>query len=133
MRRTPTETATSATDSDAASSSTKPERKEIRSTRIVSTRYSSVTRRIRAVWRRARPKTSSVESPSTTSRKPEASSVSRDHCRRCTSCVAQPMRTMNTGMTGSVAITVIPVTRSWARSTATTIGVARAVRISCGT
>ncbi|OUD89026.1 hypothetical protein CMMCAS03_11955 [Clavibacter michiganensis subsp. michiganensis] len=133
MRRTPTDTATSATDSDAASSSTKPDRKEMRSTRMVSTRYSSVTRRMRAVCRRARPKTRSVDSPSTTSRKPDASSVRRDHCRRCTSCVAQPTSTMKTGITGSVARTVTPVSGSARESTATTIGVARAVRISCGT
>ncbi len=63
MRRTPTDTATSATDSDAASSSTKPDRKEMRSTRMVSTRYSSVTRRMRAVCRRARPKARSGRQP----------------------------------------------------------------------
>ncbi len=67
--RMPIVTATRATEIVASSSSAKEEMKAIRSVRMVARRYSPVIRRIDSACALARPKTFSVGSPATTSRK----------------------------------------------------------------
>lgn len=65
----PMVTATSATERVASSSSANDEMKAIRSVRMVARRYSAVMVRIDSACALARPKTFSVGSPATTSRK----------------------------------------------------------------
>lgn len=67
--RIPIVTATSATEIVASSSSAKEDRKAICRVRMVAWRYSPVIRRIDSAWALALPKTLSVGSPATTSRK----------------------------------------------------------------
>ncbi|RPK47564.1 hypothetical protein EES39_11865 [Streptomyces sp. ADI92-24] len=74
----PMVTATRATESVASSSRAKDDRKAIRSVRTVASRYCEVMVRMDSAWALARPKTFSVGSPATTSRKcPESRESSR--------------------------------------------------------
>ena len=132
MSRNPIETATIATEIEASSSSAKPERKETRSTRMVSRRYDAVTFSIDDTARYCRLNSFSVDSPRTVSAKRAASRPRVCHCAFCTARVARPMSTMNRGMSGIVRMTVRPEIQSCHHITATRIGVAMTVSTSCG-
>gem|GEM_PF-5322364 len=127
-----TDTATSATERLPMSSRAKPLRNDSRSTFIVSMRYSSVSTAMRVACRCWRPKILRVASPPTTSRNLLDRCASTTHSRRCTACLARPMRIMKTGISGSATITRMPLTTSCRKIAAITSGVAIAVRMSWG-
>ncbi len=108
----PMVTATRATDRVARSSRAKDDRKAIRRVRRVACRYSPVIRRIDSACALARPKTLSVGSPATTSRKWPESRDSSFHCLSIRDCVAQPMSIMKTGISGSVQTMIAADTQS---------------------
>ncbi len=110
--RIPIVTATSATDSVASNSSAKEERKAIRSVRRVAWRYSPVIRRMDSACALARPKTFSVGSPATTSRKCPDSRDSSRHWRSIRDWVAQPISIMKSGMSGRVPTMIAADTQS---------------------
>lgn len=110
----------------ARSSSAKEERKAIRRVRSVARRYSPVMDRIAAAWALARPKTFRVGRPSTTSRKWPDSRASSRHWRSIRAWVAQPIRIMNSGISGRVRTIVsaesqspVTIRASTARGTTT--------------
>ncbi len=105
-------TATSATESVASSSSANDDRKAIRRVRMVACRYSPVMRLIDSACALARPKTFSVGSPATTSRKCPDSRDSSRHWRSIRDCVAQPISTMKIGMRGRVPTMMAAETQS---------------------
>ncbi len=130
--RIPMPTATSATESVASSSSAKEDRKAIRRVRSVARRYSPVMARMDAACALARPKTFSVGSPATTSRKWPDSRDSSRHWRSMRFCVAQPMRIMNSGISGSVTTMIAAEIQSPATIRASTATGTTTARPSCG-
>lgn len=125
-------TATSATDSVASSSSAKDDRKAIRRVRMVAWRYSPVMRLIDSACALARPKTFSVGSPATTSRKCPDSRDSSRHWRSIRDWVAQPISIMNTGMRGRVPTMMAAETQSSVTMRASTATGTTTARPSCG-
>ncbi len=128
----PIVTATSATESVARSSRAKDERKAIRSVRRVACRYCEVMVRMDSAWALARPKTFSVGSPATTSRKWPESRESRRHCRSIRDWVAQPIRIMKSGMSGSVTTMIAAETQSSVTTLASTATGTTTASPSCG-
>lgn len=114
--RSPIGTATSASDSDAHSSSTSDDRKATRSVRMVAERCAPATCRITSAWCLARPKARSVGSPRTTSRKWPPSRASAWNCRSVTALVCRPTSAPNTGISGSVTSTMSALVRSAANT-----------------
>ncbi|CAM5641398.1 hypothetical protein STENM36S_03326 [Streptomyces tendae] len=128
----PMATATSATDRVASSSSAKDDRKAIRRVRRVARRYSPVMRLIDSAWALARPKTFSVGSPATTSRKCPDSRDSSRHWRSIRDWVAQPISIMKTGMRGRVPTMMAAETQSSVTMRASTATGTTTARPSCG-
>ncbi len=128
----PMVTATSATDSVASSSRAKDDRKAIRRVRMVAWRYSPVMRLIDSACALARPKTFSVGSPATTSRKCPDSLDSNRHCRSIRDWVAQPISIMKTGMRGRVPTMMAAETQSSVTMRASTATGTTTARPSCG-
>ena len=104
--RKPMVTAISATDKVASSSRAKLERKAMRKVPMVPAREASSVRFSPASWARARPKTCRVGNPATRSAKWLANRAWV--CQRLfiAASVRQPMRAMNTGMSGTVMMTM---------------------------
>ncbi len=125
-------TATRATDRVASSSSANDDRKAIRSVRMVACRYSPVMRLIDSAWALARPKTFSVGSPATTSRKCPDSRDRRRHWRSIRDWVAQPISTMKTGMSGRVPTMMAAETQSSVTMRASTATGTTTARPNCG-
>lgn len=105
-------TATRATDRVARSSRAKDDRNAIRRVRSVARRYCEVMARMDSACALARPNTFSVGSPATTSRKCPESRDSSRHWRSIRDWVAQPMRIMKSGMSGSVTTMIAAETQS---------------------
>ncbi len=103
ITRKPRVTATMATDSVAAISSTPADRKAIRRVAMVWVRLASSVPARPFSWPRARPNTCSVGSPATRSAKWLASRFCVRNRRATCSLVVQPIRIMNTGISGMVA------------------------------
>ncbi|GFN05443.1 hypothetical protein Smic_39990 [Streptomyces microflavus] len=125
-------TATRATDRVASSSRANEERKAIRRVRTVARRYCEVMVRIDSAWALARPKTLSVGSPATTSRKWPERRDSSCHCRSIRDWVAQPIRIMKRGMRGSVTTMIAAETQSSVTIRASTATGTTTARPSCG-
>ncbi len=130
--RSPMETAMIATDSDASTSSTREDRNEIRSTFIVLARYWSPTALMVATWALARLKTLSVGRPATTSRKCPDRTPRVAHCRSTRASVNRPIRTMNTGMIGTVRAMITAASGSWVRMKPVAMSGTTTARTSCG-
>ena len=106
--RSPTVTATSATDSVATSSRTDDEAKATLSVSIVARRWRCVTDRMVPTCASARRCATSVGSPRTTSRKCPDSASRACHWRRARSRVVMPTSAANTGISGRVSPTTSP-------------------------
>ncbi len=112
VSRMPSDTAMSATDRAASSSSTSAERKAMRSVRMVAVRYRSVTTRTRSTWASARPNSRSVGSPVITSRNRPASRWRASHWLAAWLSVALPMSTMKNGTSGTTMARITADSRS---------------------
>ena len=116
----------------ASSSSTMALRKDTRSTRKVSFRYSLLTSASVAACALARRNTLRVGSPAMMSRKYPDSRASDCHCRSTSRRVYQPTRIMNTGINGTVSTRISVVRGSCVSAApATTTGMMQA-RNNCG-
>ena len=130
--RSPTATATSATEIVAISSSASEDRNAVRRLRIAAWRYWSVIRRMVCAWALARPNTLRVGSPATTSRKWWASRASRSNWRAWRAWAVQPISVMKTGISGRVTAIVAVASGSAPASRATTMAGTTAASTSWG-
>lgn len=88
--------------------------------------------RMFSAWALARPNTLSVVSPPTTSRKWPESRASCRHWRSICAWVAQPMRTMKSGISGRVPAMIAAETQSSVTIRARTATGTTTARPNCG-
>ena len=131
--RTPTVTATSATDSVATSSRTAEDAKAMPEGPQRGDAVAVGDLGDAADCARARRCATSVGSPRTTSRKcPDSASIAR-HCSAARSRVASPTSAPKTGTRGSVASTMSALSRSWVAIATTASGGSTAASTRAGT
>jgi hypothetical protein len=104
--RTPTVTATSATEIVASSSSAAELMKASRSVFIVASRCRWLAKEIESTWTSARPYDTRVGRPRITSRKWPDNADSERHRRWVDSWVVRPIRAAKTGSNGTVKATI---------------------------
>ena len=125
-------TATSATERVVSDSSTRAERKAVRSVVFVARRYASPSVRTRAAGPRSRPSATSVGSPATRSRTWALSRCIESSRSAELRWVIQPTSAMNSGTSGSVTAISSADHRSWVATTTSSAGVSIAVISSWG-